>query len=123
MTVSSLNINGELRITEVTVGTNSISNASQLFPYFSNFLESGETLLLFAATSFTTQQNGVKYGFKKGMEAVWSGTVSNSGYTFGRYRDGSMSEFLSASSSYDAKLKAGDTYVVLYARSFSKVIS
>ena len=119
---NSININGDIRVKEVTVASgHGVDNASKIFPYFQSFLDTGERLVLFAAKTFTNTTDGIKYGFKKSSAALWGGT--NNDPTFGRYKNGSVSEINSEASSYTATLTVGDTYNILYTVSFSKTSS
>lgn len=116
----SININGVLRAKSITITSNSVSNVSQIWTHLDSYLESGEKALMFAATSFTNQENGIKYGFRKGLGIFFSNSTLNSMSTFGRYKNGSIVEITNDASSYDGKLKAGDTYFMLYEEPFTK---
>lgn len=119
LSFNSININGEIRVKEVTVAAgHGVSNASKILPYFRSFLSTGERLVLFAASSFTNTNNGIKYGFPSSTAALWGGT--NNQATFGRYKDGSITEFTTEAGSYDATLTIGDTYKILYTVDFVK---
>lgn len=113
----STNINGTLRTKTVTITSNSVANASQIWAYIDSFLDSGEKCLMFASTTFSLRENGIKYGLRAGIGALFSSSVS---VTFCRYRNGDSSEFYGDSGGYDARLTAGDTYLLLYESAFTK---
>lgn len=119
LSFDSININGEIRVKEVTVAAgHGVNNASKILPYFRSFLGTGERLVLFAASSFRNTNNGIKYGYVNSSAALWGGT--NNMPTFGRYKDGTVSEIQSEGSSYEATLTIGDTYKILYTVNFIK---
>lgn len=120
MKFATESVNGEIGVTSITIPANSVANASQIFSFFDSQIGNNQKLLAFSATKFTKVNNGIKYGFPIDAAKVLASETTS---IIGRYRNGATAEITSTASTYDAKLSAGDQYLVLHTTRFTRSTS
>lgn len=103
------NISSGISINTITIeiGTNSVTNAGNLYKYFQPYFQGAIALLSIEMVENTYTENNQFVRFRCGKSTSYNSSAS-------RWRNGSVGTFPWASATYDTKIVVGTHYTITW---------